>query len=63
MTEYNINIVRGKYKNRGIVYVVDVRNNGQYYGAWLFDKIKEVTDFIKQCDDSKDGLPKGVKVK
>jgi len=58
MTKYQINIIRGIYKNKGIVYVIDIWNNGDYYGAWMFDKIEEVLNFIKECDNTKYGMPK-----
>ena len=59
MTTTTIKIIRGLYKNKGIVYVVDIRKpDSTYVGAWLFDNIKDVLKFIKECDDTKYGLPK-----
>ena len=57
MTDYTIKIIRGQYKNKGIVYIVDIRSGGNYYGAWLFDGIEETLDFIRKCDGTKYGLP------
>jgi len=59
MTTTNIKIIRGQYKNKGIVYMVDFWNNGKYYGAWIFDNMNEVCKFIKECNKTKFGLPKG----
>jgi len=47
--ETTIKIIKGRYKNKKVVYVIDIRwMDGRYEGGWLFETKKEVIDFLNE---------------